>query len=394
MTGQKRVGILGGGQLGRMLALAGYQIGVNCLVLDPHGEACASQVTTHLVADYRDERAMRLFTKWSDVATYEFENVPVAAAESVAREVPLYPSVRCLQVTGDRLAERRLLAELGIPCSRWAPVTTPEELDRAGAVLGFPLLLKTCRLGYDGKGQTLVRTPKEAVIGWNSLRQVPCIAEQVVPFERELSLLAVRSTSGEVAFYPLVENVHKDGILRHTMAPAPDLTPELQALAEGHARQLLQTLDYVGVLAIEFFQCGAELLVNELAPRVHNSGHWSLEGAATSQFENHLRAITGMPLGSTAVVARSAMVNLIGRIPPIAAIEKIPGARLHCYGKLAAPGRKLGHITVTADSDSELAAGLARVRSALGTRLVRTGRRARTARSFAETFNQQAEEKV
>lgn len=367
------VGILGGGQLGRMLALAGYPLGLTCLVLDPQFDACAGQVTPHLVHRYDEEPALQLFAGSVGVATYEFENVPARAAASVAQAVPLYPSLRSLEVAGDRLQEKRLLQKLAIRTAEWAPVSSEAELARAGKVLGYPLLLKTRRSGYDGKGQALVRDAGELRGAWRSLRCVPCVAERVVRFHRELSLLAVRGIRGEVAFYPLVQNCHEGGILRLTLAPAPGVVPALQAAAEAYAGRLLSELDYVGVLALELFECADGLLANELAPRVHNSGHWTIEGAVTSQFENHLRAITGMPLGPALPVGCSAMLNLIGTAPPGRSLDGIPGAHLHLYGKLAAPGRKLGHVTVTAADGPELEHRLARVRSCLDRHGIRAG---------------------
>ena len=208
-------------------------------------------------------------------------------------------------------------------------------------------------MGYDGKGQILLTTPQEAEYAWRVLGDVPQILEGFVAFERELSVLAVRSRRGETAFYPLVENHHRAGMLRLSLAPAPGLTPALQQLAESHATRVLQALDYVGMLAIEFFEVGGRLLANEMAPRVHNSGHWTIEGAETSQFENHLRAVLGLPLGTTAAVGHAAMVNLIGTTPPVEAMLRLPRTHLHLYGKAAAPGRKLGHVTVVAGDERE-----------------------------------------
>lgn len=358
MTAFDHVGILGGGQLGRMLAIAARPLGVSCLVFDPQPDACAGQVTRQLVAGYGDSHALRLFARSVQVVTYEFESVPLACAQALEHAVPLRPSARSLELAGDRLWEKQLFGELGLPTAGWARVDALEDLFRAGAELGYPLVLKTRRSGYDGKGQAPVAGPWAVVGAWEMLGGVPCIAERSVVFDRELSLLAVRSADGELAFYPLVENRHEAGILRLTLAPAPDVALGQQQRAEEYALCLLRSLDYVGVLALEFFERQGELLVNELAPRVHNSGHWTCEGAATSQFENHLRAITGRPLGSTAVTGCCAMVNLIGSVPRDEAVRELPETFLHLYGKRAAPGRKLGHVTVKADDPSELATRL------------------------------------
>ncbi|GIU98754.1 MAG: N5-carboxyaminoimidazole ribonucleotide synthase [Actinomycetota bacterium] len=306
------VAILGGGQLGRMLALAGYPLGLSFRLLDPAPDACAGRVAPLVVGAYDDREALAHLLEGADVLTYEFENVPVETARAAAERVPVLPPPAALEVGQDRLAEKALFTEVGIPTPRFLPVDSPEDLRRALAEIGPPVVLKTRRLGYDGKGQAVVRSAGEAEEAFARVGAVPCIAESYVDFARELSILAVRGRDGEARAYPLVENHHREGILRVSLAPAPGLTPALQARAEGYARAVMERLGYVGVLAIELFQCGEELLGNELAPRVHNSGHWTIEGAETSQFENHLRAVCGLPLGSTRPVGRSAMVNLIG----------------------------------------------------------------------------------
>jgi 5-(carboxyamino)imidazole ribonucleotide synthase len=275
--------------------------------------------------------------------------------------VPVLPPPTALEVGQDRLAEKALFTELGIPTPRFLPVDGPEELRHALAEIGPPVVLKTRRLGYDGKGQAVVRRPQEAEEAFARVGAVPCIAESHVDFARELSILAVRGRDGVTLTYPLVENRHREGILRVSLAPAPDVTPVLQARAEGYARSVMGRLGYVGVLAIELFECGGELLANELAPRVHNSGHWTIEGAETSQFENHLRAICGLPLGRTEPVGLSAMVNVIGRHVDPAKVLAIPGAHLHDYGKAARRGRKLGHVTIRADRPDVLVERLERV---------------------------------
>ncbi len=351
-----KIGILGAGQLGRMLALAGYPLDFDFVFLDPAPGACAAPLGAHLHADYGDEAALAELCSAVDLVTYEFENVPAKTAEFVAARVPLLPPPLALKVGQDRLTEKSLFDRLGIPVPRYMPVATREALDFALRTVGLPAVLKTRRLGYDGKGQAVLRAASDLDAAWAALGGQPLILEAFVPFEREVSCLAVRGQNGELRFYPLVENTHRDGILRLARPRAAD---PLQATAEAHATRVLEHLDYVGVLAFEFFVAGGALLANEIAPRVHNSGHWSIEGADCSQFENHLRAIAGLPLGSTALRGCSAMVNFIGAAPPDAALAAIPGLHIHHYGKTPKPQRKVGHATLTARSEAELEARLA-----------------------------------
>ncbi|MEQ1439223.1 5-(carboxyamino)imidazole ribonucleotide synthase [Fontimonas sp. SYSU GA230001] len=355
-----KIGILGAGQLGRMLGLAGYPLDLDFVFLDPATEACAAPLGEHIYAPYDDEHALAEFCRQIDVATYEFENVPARTAEFVAARVPLLPAPVALTVGQDRLSEKTLFDSLKIPVPRYMPVATREALDVAVRVIGLPAVLKTRRLGYDGKGQAVLRTAQDLDAAWARLGQQPLILEAFVPFERELSCLAVRGKRGGLAFYPVVENVHRDGILRVATPRADD---PLQAEAEDYARRVVEHLGYVGVLAFEFFVAGGHLLANEIAPRVHNSGHWTIEGAECSQFENHLRAITGLPLGSTAMRGPSAMVNYIGRAPADAAVAAIAGVHIHHYGKTPKPQRKVGHATVTANTESELSGRLSRLQA-------------------------------
>lgn len=355
------VGILGGGQLGRMLALAGYPLGLRFRCLDPAPDATAGKVCAQLVAAYDDPQALARLAEGAAVITYEFENVPAAALHTLQSRCPVYPPGGALAATQDRLHEKNLLQQLGIATPPFVPVGSEAELQAALAQTGLPAVLKTRRFGYDGKGQRVLHSAADAAAGWAALGGSPLIVEGFVAFERELSMLAVRSRSGETVFYPLVENTHREGILFRSLAPAPTVDAALQAQAEEYAARVLAHLDYVGTLAIELFQVGNELLANEMAPRVHNSGHWTIEGAETSQFENHLRAILGLPLGSTAAVGHSAMTNLIGSTPDPAALLAVPGAHLHLYDKAARPGRKLGHITLRADSPTVLVERLARL---------------------------------
>lgn len=353
-----KIGILGGGQLARMLALAGYPLGLEFVFLCPSADACATPIGEHLCAAFDDKAALKRLAEKADTITYEFENVPAGSVEYLNGKLPVYPPPLALATARDRLNEKTLFNELGIDTAIFIPVDSLDDLQRAVAKTGRPAILKSRTLGYDGKGQQLLRDPAELRAAWEGLNGVAAILEEFVLFSREISIIAVRSVSGEMAFYPLTENRHEAGILRLSTSLQDD---PMQELAEDYATRLLEHLDYVGVLAIEFFELDGRLLVNEMAPRVHNSGHWTIEGAVTSQFENHLRAILDLPLGSTAPTARSALVNLIGELPDIAAVLAIPGAHLHLYSKQPQPGRKLGHITVCAENDD----GLKRLLAAL-----------------------------
>jgi 5-(carboxyamino)imidazole ribonucleotide synthase len=357
------IGILGGGQLGRMLALAGHPLALNSRVLEPAAECPAAAVAYHLRGEYEDFQALYSFCQGLDAVTYEFENVPVASARWLAERVPVFPPPDALEIGQDRLAEKTFFQKLGAPVPPFAAVDSRADLDVAVARIGLPAVLKTTRFGYDGKGQAVLRAAADVGAAWTTLGGRPLVLEGFVPFDRELSILAVRGRTGELAFYRLVENVHRAGILRVSTSPLTGLSRELQAKAERIATKALEALGYVGVLAVELFQVGDELLVNEMAPRVHNSGHWTIEGAETSQFENHLRAVAGLPLGSTAAIGRSVMVNLIGGWPEPRDVLAIPGAHLHLYGKQPRANRKVGHITVRADSDGELIERVRRVRA-------------------------------
>lgn len=340
-----RVGILGGGQLGRMLALAAHPLGVRCTVLDPSADPCAAQVCDHIRGEFDDHASLYRLVQASDVVTYEFENVPVESARWLADRVPVYPPPRALEVSQDRLVEKTFFQSMGIPTPPFAAVETRADFNAAVKSVGLPAVLKTRRFGYDGKGQAVMRTPAEAEVAWESLGGRPLILEGFVPFRRELSILAVRGRDGKVSAWPLTENEHRDGMLHQSVAPA-DGTSAQQRLAEEHARRVLEELAYVGVLAIEWFEVDGRLIANEMAPRVHNSGHWTIDGAVTSQFENHLRAVLGWPLGSMAAKGRSVMVNWIGTHPPFADVLANPMAKLHWYGKEPRPRRKIGHVTI------------------------------------------------
>lgn len=338
-----RVGIIGGGQLARMLALAGLPWAHQFVFLDPAADACAGPLGKRLVADYDDERALLELAGQVDVVTFDFENVPARSLEVLAGRVPVHPGARALAAAQDRLHEKTLFRELGMATAAFEVVDGAAGLPAAVVALGLPALLKTRRFGYDGKGQWLLRTAADVEVAARELGDTPALLERLVPFEREVSLIAARGRDGAVACYPLAENRHRNGILHTTFCRTSD---PLQQEAEAQVGRLLEVLDHVGVLAVEFFVCDGALLANEFAPRVHNSGHWSIEGAETSQFENHLRAILGLPLGSTRARGDYAMLNLIGAVPDPARVLAVPGAHLHDYGKAPRPGRKVGHITV------------------------------------------------
>jgi len=341
-----RIGIIGAGQLGRMLVLAGVPLGLRFSVFDRVAEAPAGAVAPLVTGDFEDEHAVASFAAGVDVVTFDWENVPVASARAAARTRRVLPSPRALEVAQDRLREKRLFTRLGIRVAPHAAVDDEAGLARAVRQVGLPGILKTRRLGYDGKGQYVLRGAKDLGPAWQALGGQPLLYEGMVDFECEASLIGVRGRRGEVAFYPLSRNVHVGGILAESRAPFA--RSRLQREAEACLRRIMTHLSYVGVLCVEFFVTRAGLVANEMAPRVHNSGHWTIEGAETSQFENHLRAIAGLPLGSTTERGHAVMVNCIGRMPTARAALSVPGLHLHDYGKAPRPGRKLGHLTLVA----------------------------------------------
>lgn len=350
------VGILGGGQLGYMLALAGYPLGLHFRFLDPSPEAPVGRIAHRVTAPFDDRKALEKFAAGLELVTYEFENVPVESARFLEKRVPVAPAPVALEVAQDRLPEKEMFRRLGIGTTEYVAPKAGEDLSAALKKIGYPAVVKTRRMGYDGKGQWILRSEEEFAALREELPKVPLLVERFVEFSRELSVIAARSKTGEIAIYRLVENQHREGILRLSIAPAPQLSAGLQQSGEQAARKVLEALEYVGVLAIEFFECrNGELLANEMAPRVHNSGHWTIEGAVTSQFENHLRAVAGWPLGSTANTGHSAMINLIGELPNSADVLSLEDAHLHLYGKEPRAGRKLGHVTLRAESYTELA---------------------------------------
>ncbi len=363
------VGILGGGQLARMLALAGAPLGLRFLVMDQVADACAAQFVPLLQADYRDEAALAEFAGRADVVTFDFENVPAESAQWLANHVPVFPAPRALACAQDRLAEKSLFNELGIATPRFSVIESQAGLEAALADIGTPAILKTRRLGYDGKGQFRIRSEADADAAWAALgaqaQTVGLILEAFVPFQRELSVIAVRGRDGEFRHWPLTRNWHADGILAASLAPAA-VTPALERQAVEYARRIAEALGYVGVFALELFERDGELLANEMAPRVHNSGHWTIEGAVCSQFENHLRAVLGLPLGSTDARGFACMLNWVGELPDARVMLAEADAHWHDYGKSPRAGRKVGHATCVAGDQATLAAQLERIADALG----------------------------
>ncbi len=343
------IGILGGGQLGRMLAVAAAQLGYRCHIYAPAGDNVAFDVAAQSsIGAYDDHAALNAFAQQCDVVTFEFENVPVAPLETIAGLVPIYPPVKALEVAQDRDAEKRFVRSLGGQTANFAIANVESDVQAAVDAVGIPCILKTIRMGYDGKGQLRVTSQDDLADAWAQTGAQPLIAEAMVQFDAEFSVILVRGQDGEIRFWDSSHNVHVGGILATSTLPAGALVESQQQAARDMAAAVATTLDYVGVFTAEFFASSAGPLFNEIAPRVHNSGHWTIEGAATSQFENHIRAICGLPLGSTeTVAARVEMQNLIGDDGD--AFEQIladPAAHLHLYGKAQArPGRKIGHVT-------------------------------------------------
>lgn len=355
-----------------MMGLAGLEMGLEFHFYDTAADAVAGQVAPLTVGAYDDWEKLRAFAAGCGLVTYEFENVPLETARFLREQgAEVFPPPRALEVAQDRVVEKTFLQGLGIPVPLFHAVLTQTDLLEGLEQVGYPAVLKTRRLGYDGKGQALIGGPGETGRAWEELGGQPLILEAFVAFEREVSLIAARGRGGQTAFYPLTENWHRGGILRQSEARPVGLEG-LFAEACGYATRLLERLEYVGVLAIEFFvvggagsPAGTRLVANEIAPRVHNSGHWTQNGAGTSQFENHLRAVLGWPLGSTGVRGQAAMLNLIGVQPSPTQVLQIEGAHHHWYGKAVRAGRKVGHINVTADSPQQLQERVGRVKALL-----------------------------
>ncbi|WP_404361762.1 5-(carboxyamino)imidazole ribonucleotide synthase [Marinobacter sp.] len=346
-----RIGILGAGQLGRMLALAGYPLANTFVFYDLSGNPSVG--LGEIIID-RDGQYLEDFLNRVDRVTYEFEHLPVEVVEKIAAVRPVHPTPRSLQICQNREAEKSLFGELGIPTPQWRMAESEQELEKAALELGCPVVAKSNTEGYDGKGQAVLHSAEDARAAWASIGHKRLMVEKFVDFHREVSVIAARSEAGEVAFYPLAENVHEQGILRYSIAPAPGLAPDVRKDAEQYMARILNELGYVGVMALELFETDTGLVANEMAPRVHNSGHWTIEGAFTSQFENHIRAVTGQPLGNTAARGVSCMINIIGEHGDLKRILELPYAHVHLYDKAERPGRKLGHINVLADDYQEL----------------------------------------
>lgn len=341
-----KLGILGGGQLARMMALAGYPLGFAFRFFDANGTEAVQGLGECIHAPWEDAAALAAFAQGLDAVTIDTENVPTRVLRLMARAAYAFPNAVALRTAQDRAREKACFRALGIPTADYRLVETLADLEQAVAAVGLPAVLKTRRFGYDGKGQFVLRSPADLVPAWEVIGGVPLILERFVEFDREVSLVAVRGRAGQMAYYPLVENRHQGGILASTLAPAPRVSRRLQQRAEQYLHRVMDALRYVGVLTVEFFQCGGQLVANEMAPRVHNSGHWTIEGAETSQFENHLRAGLGLPLGDTRPRGRCLMLNLLGSVPPREAVLTVAGVHMHVYGKRPQPGRKLGHLTI------------------------------------------------
>lgn len=377
------VGILGGGQLARMMVLAGAPMGLRFEVFDPAADACGGQLAPLQVAAFEDEAALAAFAERVDVVTFDFENVPAGSARFLAERVPVYPNPDTLSVAQDRLSEKTLFRELGIPLPPFADIRSRDELAAQVDAFGLPCILKTRRFGYDGKGQFRLRTAADIDAAWAALgaqvERTGLILEGFVAFEREVSVVAVRGIDGEFRAWPVTGNWHVDGVLSASVAPAR-LAPAQYDAAIGYAQTLAERLDYVGVFALELFCRGDELLANEMAPRVHNSGHWTIEGSETSQFENHLRAVLGLPLGDTRMLGHACMLNWIGEMPDAEAVLAQPGGHWHDYGKESREGRKVGHATLREDDAGALAAAL----DAVGAQLDRAAQVAPAAASLRD----------
>jgi 5-(carboxyamino)imidazole ribonucleotide synthase len=346
-----KLGILGGGQLGRMMALAAAPLDIHCRVWEPEATACAQHYAEHLCKPYDDPAAIDCFVRNLDACSYEFENVPADLITALQTRITVNPPALAISTSQDRLQEKAFFQKLDIATAPYRAVNSLQDLEAAVSAVGLPAVLKTCRLGYDGKGQFILRHREDIPGAWQQLGGVALVLEGFVNFQREVSQVAVRNREGDIRFYALSENVHRKGILHSSVARPQDA---ISAKAQQAVRRLMETLDYVGVICVEFFDVGGQLIANEYAPRVHNSGHWTIEGAETSQFENHVRAVCGLPLGSTATRGHVAMLNIIGTHPDTKKICAIDGAHLHLYGKTEKPGRKLGHITLRADDPLSL----------------------------------------
>jgi 5-(carboxyamino)imidazole ribonucleotide synthase len=345
------VGIVGAGQLGRMLALAGYPLGLRCLFLDRSSEAPGAQVAPILVGELEDSARLLELASRSDVVTFDWENISGAALAPLEKVTAIRPPRAALEVAQDRLQEKALFKALRIPVAAHAAIDSKDDLLRATRKLGIPGVLKTRRMGYDGKGQFVIHQSDDVGVAWARMGGPGLIYEKFQVFSREVSLIGARSAAGEIVYYPLSANTHAGGVLRYSIAPF--VNRPLERMARRYLKKVMETLSYVGVLSIEFFVVKGRLIANEMAPRVHNSGHWTIDGCVTSQFENHLRAICGLPLGSTRALGHAAMINFLGQMPRVETLLAIDSLAYHDYGKEPRPGRKLGHCTITRTSAKE-----------------------------------------
>lgn len=350
----KKIGVLGAGQLGRMLAIAGYPLGQKFGFYGLSKDE-PSALLGHMFEQSDEADSVEALTRFADVVTYESENTSVDQVREIAKQTPVYPGEKSLYVSQHRGREKGMFDQLGIPCAPYQLVDSLENLKLAVEEIGLPAVLKTTTEGYDGKGQFVIKEVSQIEQAWNEIGNRELILEGFIEFSRELSIIAVRNADNEHVYYPLVQNVHQDGILRYTIAPAQQISESVQQQAETYMQKLLDELDHVGVLTLELFETLDGLVANEMAPRVHNSGHWTIEGAHTSQFENHVRAITGLPLGDTSPRQPiAAMVNIIGETGPVEQVLKMPNAYLHLYDKAERAGRKLGHINILSETQQAL----------------------------------------
>lgn len=347
-----KIGVVGGGQLGRMIGLAGVPLGFEFRFWDPSPTATAAAVGELFTADFNDLAAAEHFATGLDLITYEFENVPSATIDRLSSIAPCRPGALSLATSQDRATEKSFFQDHSIPTAPWKAIDSIDDLKCAFEEFG-PCIVKTRRFGYDGKGQFRLQQPHDVDAAFSLLGQHPLIVEKMIPFQRELSLIAVRAVDGSMAVWPLVENEHRDGILHKTIAPAARISEEIKNEAENAIHTTMEALGHIGVLTIEFFEVDGKLLANEMAPRVHNSGHWTIEGSVCSQFENHVRAVAGLPLGACSLRSPSVMINCIGEMPPPADVTQIPGAHLHDYNKSPRAGRKVGHVTVCDEIKSD-----------------------------------------
>jgi len=352
-----RVGIVGAGQLGRMLALAGYPLGLRCVFLDRSASSPAAQVAPTLIGELEDPAQLAALAACSDVLTFDWENISGKALAPLEKLTQVRPPREALEVSQDRMAEKALFSKLRIPVAAHAAIDSEHQLMRVIRKIGLPGVLKTRRLGYDGKGQFMLRDPHQIGEAWAAIGGPGMIYEKFQEFSREVSIVGARSAAGHTVFYPLSANSHGGGILHYSIAPFAN--PGLERRARIYMKRVLNALAYVGVLTIEFFVVKGRLIANEMAPRVHNSGHWTIEGCVTSQFENHLRAICDLPLGSTRALGHTAMINFLGRMPDRERLLAIDGLAFHDYGKEPRPGRKLGHCTILKSRATERNSALA-----------------------------------